>query len=155
MRKTSQGFTIIEVMIVVTIISVLASIVMPFIRVNTIRVKMSEAILAFGTCRNMVTEMYQAGGDIPDEGAWGCEITKDASRYVDSVQTKDPGKIVVSLRGFNDGRIDFNDLTLMPLDNTGNPPSGNGAPIRRWRCGAAADGTNVPPQYLPTSCRGN
>src|SRR5262245_11693224 len=135
MRKTSQGFTIIEVMIVVTIISVLASIVMPFIRVNTIRVKMSEAILAFGTCRNMVTEMYQAGGDIPDEGAWGCEITKDASRYVDSVQTKDPGKIVVSLRGFNDGRIDFNDLTLMPLDNTGNPPSGNGAPIRRWRCG--------------------
>jgi hypothetical protein len=73
---------------------------------------------------------------------------------VDSVQVDPIGKITVSLHGFGDLRIDTFDITLMPLDNTGNPPSGNGAPVRRWRCGSAGDGTSVLSQYLPASCRG-
>ena len=149
------GFTIIEVMIVVMIIGVLASIVLPAIRNYTARAKMSEAILAFAPCRLMITEGYLSGGDPPTEGNWGCEITSNASKYVDSISTKDPGPVVkVSLRGFSDLRIDTMDLTLMPLDNTGSPPSGPGSAVRTWRCGSAADGTQVPPQYLPASCRG-
>ena len=141
-------------MIVIMIMGVLAALVLPNIRVNTARVKVSEALLAFGTCRNAVTEIYQGGVDPPGAGNWGCEITQDASVYVDSVTTDDMGLIKVSLRGFGDLRIDFHDLTLMPLDNTGSPPTGNGAPIRRWRCGSPADGTTVPPQFLPGSCKG-
>jgi len=155
-RAGSQaGFTIIEVMIVVMIIGVLASIVLPSIRSYAARAKMSEALLAFAPCRNMITEGYLSGGDPPAEGDWGCEITSNASKYVDMVLTKDPGPmIVVSLRGFTDLRIDTHDLTLMPLDSAGNPTSGPGSVVRRWRCGSVVDGTNVPAQYLPASCRG-
>jgi prepilin-type N-terminal cleavage/methylation domain-containing protein len=153
MRNRDQtGYTIIEVLIVVLIMGVLAALVLPSIRVNAVRVKMSEALLAFGTCRNMITEIYQSDGEPPGDGVWGCEIDRDASRYVDRIHVDAIGKIIVSLRGI-DLRVDTLDLTLTPLDNTGNPVSG-GAPIRRWRCGSGLDGTQVPSQYLPNSCRG-
>ena len=152
-RRGHAGFTIIEVMGIVVIIGVLAALVLPSIRVNAVRVKMSEAMLAFSACRNSVAEVYQSEGEPPGDGVWGCEIDKDASHYVDSVKVDSIGKITVSLHGFSDLRIDFHDITLMPLDNTGNPPSG-GSPVRRWRCGSAGDLTNVPAQYLPSTCRG-
>jgi len=154
MRRHGQsGFTIVEVLSVVMIMGVLAALVLPSIKVNAIRVKMTEALLAFGQCRNIVSEIYQSEGEPPADGVWGCEIDKDASHYVDQVKVDPIGKITVSLHGFGDPRIDTFDVTLMPLDNTGNPPSG-GTPVRRWRCGSAGDGTDLLPQYLPATCRG-
>jgi prepilin-type N-terminal cleavage/methylation domain-containing protein len=154
--KKQSGFTIIEVMLVTMIIGVLAAMVLPNIRVEMARVKMSEALLAFGTCRNMVTELYNSGGDSPGAGNWGCEsvVGTPVSIYVDSVSTEEDGLIKVSLRGFNDLRIDTMDLTLAPLDNTGSRAVA-GSIVRRWRCGSIADGTSVSlTKYLPGSCRG-
>ena len=157
MRRTNKqaGFTIIEVMLVTMIIGVLAALVLPSIRVNTVRVKMSEALFAFGTCRNMVSELYNSGGDPPGAGNWGCEsnVGVPVSVYVDSVTTEDDGLIKASLRGFNDLRIDTHDITLTPLDNTGNRAVA-GSIVRRWRCGSIADGTSVPSKFLPGTCRG-
>ena len=156
MRKSRSqgGFTIIEVLIVIMIIGVLAALVLPSVRLNTARVKVSEALIAAGPCKSMVSEIYISGGDPPSPGNWGCEITANASTYVDSVGTDDVGTIIVSLRGFNDLRLDFHVLTLAPLDNTGNLPSGTGSQIRRWRCGSLVDGTDVPAQFLPSTCKG-
>jgi type II secretory pathway pseudopilin PulG len=150
-----SGFTIVELMIIVTIIGILIALVLPNMRTSAARARMTEAMLAFGPCRALVTEVYGASGDIPNPGEWGCEIAANASQYVDSVTTDTTGKITLALRGFNDGRIDHRDLTLQPLDNTGSVPSGNGAPVTRWRCGSIIDGTDtflLP--YLPSSCRG-
>jgi len=156
MRRTNNqaGFTIIEVMGVVMIMGVLTALVLPTVRANAVRAKMSEAIMAFGPCRNMITEVYLSGGNSPGANQWGCEIDKDASQYVDAVSTEVGGKIKVSLRGFGDLRIDTQDLTLTPLDNTGAPMDGTEGTVRGWRCGSAADLTTVPVQYLPSSCRG-
>ena len=160
MRRTNNrqgGFTIVELMIVIMIIGVLAAIVLPGIRSNAIRARMSEAILALSPCKNAVTELYNSGGDPPGAGNWGCEIGTDASQYVDSISTDDVGVIKASLRGFNDLRIDFHNLTLAPIDNTGNLPAPGGL-VRSWRCGSPSPtdfgGTDVPAQYLPGSCRG-
>ena len=153
-RHRQSGYTIIEIMIVVTIISVLASVAIPAMRVNTVRVKLSEAILSFAACRTTISEIYQSDGQPPADGVWNCEVDKDASRYVDSIKVDAIGKITISLHGFSDGRVDFKDLTLQPLDNTGNVLSGDGAPIRTWRCGSIGDGTQVRLDYLPNSCRG-
>ena len=77
---------------------------------------------------------------------------------VAAVTTRDLGTIVVTLRGFNDGRLDTRDITLAPLDNTGSLPTGAGFSVRTWRCGSPIDGTDIPPQYLPvflpSGCRG-
>lgn len=157
MRGTNKqaGFTLIEVMLVTMIIGVLASLVLPSVRVETARVKMTEALVVFGTCRNMITELYNSGGNLPGANNWGCEtaVGVSGSVYVDSVTTEGDGLIKVSLRGFNDLRIDTHDLTLTPLDNTGNRVV-EGSIVRRWRCGSIADGTDVPPKFLPSSCRG-
>jgi prepilin-type N-terminal cleavage/methylation domain-containing protein len=158
MRRTNHqaGFTIIELMGVIMIMGILTGLVLPIIRVEIARVKLSEAIMAFGTCRNMITEVYISGSDPPLPGEeWDCESKVDASRYVLKVIVKDAGKITVILQGFKDGRFDSKELTLMPLDNTGTPLDGSpGIAVRRWRCGSILDGTDVPLKYLPSSCRG-
>jgi type IV pilus assembly protein PilA len=114
---------------------------------------MSEAILSLSTCKNVVTELYLSGGDPPGAGQWGCEMS-DVSTYVLNITVNDVGVINASLRGFSDGRIDFNELTLAPLDSTGNLVPVGGT-ITSWRCGSPADTSHpVPPQYLPGTCRG-
>jgi type IV pilus assembly protein PilA len=153
-RGTQGGFTIIEIMIIVTIIGVLTALIVPSVRVNTIRVKMTEAILAFAPCRNAVSEIYQGGGDPPADGVWGCEIDQNASQYVDQVKVDEIGKITISLRATIAPQLATLDLTLQPLDNTGAIPSGSGSPVTRWRCGSGLDGSQVPIQYLPSTCRG-
>jgi len=158
MRRTNSrqaGFTIVELMIVVMVIGVLAALVLPSVRANAVRARMSEVILALSSCKNAVTELYNSGGDPPGPGNWGCEAS-DVSAYVYTITTNDFGVIKASLRGFHDGRIDTTDLTLAPLDSTGNVPSGGGGTVSAWRCGSPTDwtGTTVPAQYLPSSCRG-
>ena len=152
-RMNSQaGFTIVELMIVTMIIGVLSALVLPGMRSSAARARMSEAILALSACKSAVTELYNSGADPPGAGNWGCEASS-VSVYVDSITTSEEGVIKASLRGFNDLRIDFHDLTLAPLDSTGNLPVPGGL-VRSWRCGSPIDLTSVPPQYLPGSCRG-
>jgi|SRR5262249_20048894 len=158
MRKygTQRGFTIVEIMGVVAIMGILAVIVLPTIKTNAIRAKMAEVILAFGPCKQMITEVYLTGGDPPAPGAsWGCEVGPNASTYVDQVTTTNEGVIIVQLHGFNDLRFNSHQVSLAPLDNTGNLTTGG--QVARWRCGSPSDpggGTDVLPQYLPASCRG-
>jgi len=142
-------------MIVVMVIGVLAALVLRSVRANAVRARMSEVILALTPCKNSVAELYNSGGDPPGPGNWGCEAS-DVSAYVYTITTNDFGVIKASLRGFNDLRIDTQDLTLAPLDSTGNVPSGGGINVSSWRCGSPTDwtGTTVPAQFLPSSCRG-
>src|SRR5262245_51348789 len=151
--RKQRGYTIVELMIVMMIIGVLAAVVLPNIRAYSTRARMSEAILALDRCKGVISEVYQALGDAPADGEWGCEAN-DVSRYVSQVKTIDFGTIVVVLRGFNDGRLDSKQVTLTPLDASGNKSTGSDFMIMRWRCGAIADGTEVLAKYLPNSCRG-
>ena len=59
--KAQQGFTLIELMIVVAIIGILASVALPAYQDYTARSKMSEVILAGSPCRAAVSEAAQTG----------------------------------------------------------------------------------------------
>jgi type IV pilus assembly protein PilA len=155
-RSAQAGFTLIEGMIVVAIIGILASIIMPGVRSYQARAKVSEAVLALTNCRNVIHEVYLSGSDIPGADNWGCEVEKP-SRFVERIRTDDAGVIKLTLGNeIGDLRLAIHDITLAPLNGSGivMREEDLGTPVRRWRCGASADGTDVKVEYLPSSCRG-
>ena len=152
-KNSQNGFTLIELMIVVAIIGVIASIALPNFRSYAIRAKASEAMLAFTHCRTLISEVYQSGESSPGVDGFGCESADPVSKYVFSIHTKADGTIIVTLNGFNDLRVDTHDVTLSPLDFQAKHGIVGESRITQWRCGAAQDGTTLSPQYLPAGCR--
>ncbi len=74
MKRVQQGFTLIELMIVVAIIGILAAVALPAYQDYTIRARVSEAVLATSQCRTAISEIYQIGSRGTTIGAnnWGC-----------------------------------------------------------------------------------
>src|SRR4051812_48232128 len=146
MKQLQQGFTLIELMIVVAIIGILAAVALPAYQDYTVRAKISEVILAMSACRTSITEVYQTGGTPPTANSWGCE-SGVASKYVAGLTTDTNGKVTAQVTGIN---TDVNGLfvTLVPLANattaaiTATPPTASnmGAGLFGWRCGLLADG---------------
>ena len=64
-KKAQQGFTLIELMIVVAIIGILAAIALPAYKDYTVRAKVSEVILAASSAKNTVAETAQVNGALP------------------------------------------------------------------------------------------
>lgn len=164
-RRVEQGFTLIELMIVVAIVGILAAVALPMYQDYSKRAKLSEVVLAAAGCRTAVAELYQSRtvSQPPGANGWGCEFGAGtsnatvASRYVSGVTTSDDGLITVTAQGFGDTSVDGKKVTLLPLINPATPAvfaTGAGHALFGWRCGSPGDGTNMPAKYLPSSCRG-
>jgi len=159
MKRMQQGFTLIELMIVVAIIGILAAVALPAYQDYTKRAKMSEVILAASSCRTSITEVIQSATTLPSAGAWGCEQTAAAgsSQYVDKVETDATGMITVTSKGIpnKDDGTAGGKVTLKPFLVDGSTAPTAGSTVGKWRCGSATDGTTVALKFLPGSCRGN
>lgn len=155
--RSVRGFTLIELMAVVTIIGLLSALALPAVGDYSRRARMSEVVLAASTCRTAVAEVYQQGGTAPGANGWGCERLTRLSRYVARVETDANGVITVTATGFNDDEIDGKKLQMVPFHAVGQPKrvadAGHlGTAVVRWACGpATVDG--VPQTVLPSTCR--
>lgn len=160
MKKVQQGFTLIELMIVVAIIGILAAVALPAYKDYTVRAKMSEVVLAASSCRTIISEVYQTGVSTTSPGAnnWGCESTSATTKYVAKVETDGIGTITVTTQGFSDTNIDGKTIILTPYSDAAlttkmaSTDFGKGAIIAGWKCGPGAT-SGVPTNYLPGSCR--
>ena len=156
LRNHTRGFTLVEMMIVLSIIAILAAVAIPIYQNYVLRTRMTEVMLALSSCRTTISDAYLSGGAAPGAGNWGCEKSGGMNRQVSVLTTDANGTIIATAQNFSHADIDGKAVTLRPMINASPASSAAdmGLAINGWRCGNAADGTTIPAQYLPASCIG-
>ena len=96
MKHTQQGFTLIELMIVVAIIGILAAIALPAYQDYTVRAKVSEGLSLASGAKATVSENLAAGADdacagVDDATVGRTELTCTGDGVLEATVTTDIG----------------------------------------------------------------
>ncbi len=146
MKKIQQGFTLIELMIVVAIIGILAAIAIPAYQDYTIRAQISEGLSLSAAAKAAVAEFYQDTGGYPTDNNDAGLAAAGAiqGKYVTQVAVGNAdGIITVTYGGDANSNINGATLQLAATDNGGSID---------WTCtGVNILGGN--PKWLPNACR--
>ena len=157
MKKLQQGFTLIELMIVVAIIGILAAIAVPAYQDYTIRARVSEGAALSGALKTQVDVLNSEGitlsnmtlaaapaGLGPQNGNTYSLLspTSYQSKYVGRVSLRANGVIIVSMTNTPElGRARGTMLMYSP-----SYAGGGGEGVLRWNVSV---GSTVPTKYRP------
>ncbi len=161
LRRHQRGFTLIELMIVVAIIGILASLAISAYQTYTVRAQITEGLNFAAGAKVPIVDAYTQSGIAPaDRPSAGMTPAPTDTRgnYTSQVDVVD-GRIDVTFGGTRAHASIFGQtLSLTPYQTPGDTVV--------WRCGyAAAPGgillpggaahqnPTVQPRYLPVACR--
>jgi len=145
--KKQQGFTLIELMIVVAIIGILAAIAIPAYQDYTIRAQVSEGLNLSAGAKAAVSEYFMDRGVLPannTEAGIATQATQIQGNYVSQLNVAN-GVITVTYSSAapQSANAAINGATLTLTPNTVNPGAVD------WDCSSAS----LAPKHLPSACR--
>ncbi len=144
MKRVQQGFTLIELMIVVAIIGILAAVALPAYQDYTTRSKMSEVLVMAAPAKLAVAETVSSLGTLD------ASFTASATGYVFPGATKYVSGITIADGAPPTGGVITIDSTVP--NATGQvlltPTLIAGTGQLTWRCTTA-----IAPKYMPSECR--
>ncbi len=159
MTARRNGFTLIELMIVIAILGILSTLALPSFQDRVMRAQVEEALGLAQFARQGVAEYYAKTRSIPkDNAAAGLPPASTiVGNYVTGLAVKD-GAIVITFGNRTNKNLTGKTLTLRPAVVANQPM----VPIA-WVCGnagvpgrmtaAAKNETTVPNTALPIDCR--
>jgi type IV pilus assembly protein PilA len=141
MKITHQGFTLLELMIVISIIGVLASVAIPFYKNYTSRAHVSEGLSLASPAKAAVWDFYAAVGQMPSNNieAGLPEPVDIAGNSVTSITIGSNGIVTILYNAKVDSSLTKN-IILTPVIGEGSI---------MWSC----TGGSLPSKYRPSECR--
>ena len=145
MEFNQKGFTLIELMIVVTIIGILAAIALPAYESYTTKSKITEGMRLSAPVMNAVAQMHATG--LPSAGtnaSFGVAPSSTISgNHVTSVLVDNTGTVTVTFNALGGFIPAGQQITLSPSFNGGSTS---------WQC-SASNPAVLANRLLPTHCR--
>lgn len=143
-KRIQQGFTLIELMIVVAIIGILAAVAIPAYGDYTHRSRVTEGLSLTASAKTAVAEYYATSNAWPvSNGAAGLAAASSITgNSVSSIEIGPAGSIIVNYGAEVSSTANLS-LYMKPTVTSGGIT---------WQCGSAVADT-VPGSWKPTSCR--
>jgi type IV pilus assembly protein PilA len=161
-QKAQQGFTLIELMIVIAIVGILAAIALPAYQDYIVRAKLSEPLAAMAEAKTTVAEYVAANGDYPSTAtAFGINTAvrtqSEILDYLDipTASTDDPVYIIAYVHEsvWDGGSASTGSNLAFKLSGSTNDDG-----TMTWECLPGDDGgsasNEIELKYLPANCRG-
>ena len=136
MKKNMQGFTLIELMIVIAIIAILVAIALPAYQNYTIRAKNSECLSIAASPKLALSETFQSNGAWP--ASWtAAGYSPTATSYCAAASALSGTSFSITSQNTGGAAtFTFRAVTTNPAAIT-------------WDCSS----TSVSPSHVPASCR--